>query len=124
VEVADQDRREVAERRRRGLWFPTPSAAFEWIWTGGRRYADWAAITPFTYGRWDAAGRAHQSKEESQRNNAAVPFYYADGALDPVTTRKAVAEFVKPVPLLAGEYDRISTQPGSSAVMSQPRSRL
>lgn len=81
-------------------------------------------ITPFTYGRWDAAGQAHQSKEESQRNNAAVPFYYADGALDPVTTRKAVAEFVKPVPLLAGEYDRISTQPGSSAVMSQPRSRL
>ena len=48
---------------------------------------------------------AHQSNEDSQRNNAAVPCYYADGALDPVTTRKAVAEFGKPVLLLAGEYD-------------------
>jgi proline iminopeptidase len=60
---------------------------------------------PFTYGRWDAAAQAHQSKEDSQRNNAAVPFCYADGALHPVTTRKAVAEFGKPVLLLAGEYD-------------------
>jgi proline iminopeptidase len=37
--------------------------------------------------------------------NAGVAFSYADGALDPVTTRKAVAEFGKPVLLLAGEYD-------------------
>ena len=34
-----------------------------------------------------------------------MPFYYADGALVPVTTRKTVAEFGKPVLLLAGEYD-------------------
>src|SRR5216683_1192921 len=52
VEITDQDRREVAERRRAQPWF-----------------------------------------------------YYADGVLDPVTTRKVVAEFGKPVLLLAGEYD-------------------
>ena len=34
-----------------------------------------------------------------------MPFYYADGALDPVTTRKTVAEFGKPELLLAGAYD-------------------
>jgi proline iminopeptidase len=34
-----------------------------------------------------------------------VPFCYADGALHPVTTRKAVAESGKPLLLLAGEYD-------------------
>ena len=49
-------------------------------------------------GRWDAAAQAHQSKEGSQRNNAAVPFCYSDGALDLVTTRKSVAKFRKPVP--------------------------
>ena len=60
---------------------------------------------PFTYGRWDAAAQAHQSKEDSRRNNDAVTFYYADGALDPVATRKAVAEFGTPVLLLADEDD-------------------
>jgi pimeloyl-ACP methyl ester carboxylesterase len=53
---------------------------------------------------WRAA-QAHQSKEDSQRDNAAAPCYYADGALDLATTRKTVAEFGKPVLLLAGEYD-------------------
>src|SRR5258707_5895792 len=49
--------------------------------------------------------QAHQPRKDSQRNNAAVPFYYPGGALDPVTTRNAVAEFGKPVLLFAGEYD-------------------
>jgi pimeloyl-ACP methyl ester carboxylesterase len=49
--------------------------------------------------------KAHQSKEDSQRDNDAVPFSYADGALEPVTIRKAVAGFGKPVLLLVGEYD-------------------
>ena len=49
--------------------------------------------------------QAHQPNEDSQRDNDAVPCYYADGALDPVITRKAVAEFGKPVLLLTGEYD-------------------
>jgi hypothetical protein len=71
-------------------------------WSGGYRLG---RHHPVTYGRWDAAAQAHQSKEDTQRNNAAVPFYYADGALDPVTTRKAVAEFGKPVLSLACEYD-------------------
>ncbi len=34
-----------------------------------------------------------------------MPFYYANGVLDAVTARKAVAEFGRPVLLLAGEYD-------------------
>jgi hypothetical protein len=103
--ITDQDRREVAGRRRAEPWFPDAFAAFERIWAGGPADAGWAAITPFTHGRWDAAAQAHQSTEDTQRNNAAVPFDYADGALDPVTTRKTVAEFGKPVLLLAGEYD-------------------
>lgn len=105
VEVTDQDRRSVAELRRAEPWFPNAFAAFERIWAGSPTAADWAAIAPFTYGRWDAAAQAHKSQEDSQRNNSAVPFYYADGALDPVATRKAIAEFDSPVLLLTGEYD-------------------
>jgi pimeloyl-ACP methyl ester carboxylesterase len=109
VEVTDQDRREVAERRRAEPWFPDAFAAFERIWAGGPADADWAAITPFTYGRWDAgrAGAPVPGGQPAQQRRGAVlqRLTNADGALDPVTTRKAVAEFGKPVLLLAGEYD-------------------
>jgi len=52
-----------------------------------------------------------------------VPFCYADGALDPVTTRKAVAEFGKPALLHAGEYDvgcRRGTPPSIPVSSSMP----
>ena len=32
------------------------------------------------------ATEVHQSKEDRQRNSGAVPFYYTEDALDPVTT--------------------------------------
>jgi pimeloyl-ACP methyl ester carboxylesterase len=103
--IADDDRREVAQQRRREPWFPVAFAAFERIWAGAPTDADWAAIAPFRYGRWDAAGQAHQALEASQRNAEAAAVYYADGALDPDTTRAALTNLRAPVLLLAGEYD-------------------
>jgi pimeloyl-ACP methyl ester carboxylesterase len=38
-------------------------------------------------------------------NVAAIPVYYADGALDPPATRAALGGFDAPVLLVAGEYD-------------------
>jgi pimeloyl-ACP methyl ester carboxylesterase len=105
LEVTDLDRREVAELRRGEAWFPDAFAAFERIWSGDATAADWTAITPFTYGRWDAAAQAHVAREASERNPDAAAAYYSAGALDPEATRASLARLRAPVLLVAGEYD-------------------
>ena len=72
---------------------------------GDATAADWTAITPFTYGRWDAVSQAHHAQEAAQKNADAAAFYYSDGALDPEATRSALARLTAPVLLVAGEYD-------------------
>ena len=57
LDITDADRRQVAEVRRGEAWFPDAFAAFERIWSGDATDTDWNAITPFTYGRWDAVSR-------------------------------------------------------------------
>jgi pimeloyl-ACP methyl ester carboxylesterase len=105
LDIADSDRREVAELRRGQAWFPDAFAAFERIWSGEAAVADWKAITPFTYGRWDAASKAHHAREASQKNADAAAVYYSAGALDPAATRSALARLRERVLLIAGEYD-------------------
>ncbi|MGH3881257.1 MAG: alpha/beta fold hydrolase [Actinophytocola sp.] len=105
IEVTDQDRREVAESRRGESWFPDAFAGFERIWSGEPTDADWAAIAPFSYGRWDVAARANVAREASELNVDAARAYYSDGALDPPATRAALADLAAPVLLVAGEYD-------------------
>jgi pimeloyl-ACP methyl ester carboxylesterase len=105
LEIADLDRREVAELRRGEAWFPEAFAAFERIWSGDATAADWDAIAPFTYGRWDAAARADLAREASQKNADAAAVYYSAGALDPVATRASLARLGAPVLLVAGDYD-------------------
>jgi hypothetical protein len=91
LEVTDLDRRQVAERRRGESWFPDAFAALERIWSGKATAADWAAIAPFTYGRWDAIAQAHLALEASQTNGEAAAVYYSAGALDPEATSAALA---------------------------------
>jgi pimeloyl-ACP methyl ester carboxylesterase len=105
LEVTDLDRRQVAELRRGEAWFPDAFAAFERIWSGDATAADWTAIAPFTYGRWDAAAQAHRAREASQTNADAAAVYYAAGALDPAAIRTSLARLRAPVLLVAGEYD-------------------
>jgi pimeloyl-ACP methyl ester carboxylesterase len=105
LEVTDLDRRQVAELRRGEAWFPEAFAALERIWSGGATDADWKAIAPFTYGRWDAVAQAHLAREASQRNADAAAVYYSAGALDPETTRTSLALVGAPVLVAAGEYD-------------------
>jgi pimeloyl-ACP methyl ester carboxylesterase len=103
--IADSDRREVAELRRGYAWFQGAFAAFERIWSGDATVADWNAITPFTYGRWDATSKAHHAREASQKNAEAAAVYYSAGALDPASTRSALARLRARVLLITGEYD-------------------
>ncbi|MFC4058061.1 alpha/beta fold hydrolase [Planomonospora corallina] len=105
LEITDPDRREVAELRRGEPWFPDAFAAFERIWSDRATAADWEAITPFTYGRWDAAGQAHAALETDQRNADAASVYYSAGAFDPRAVRSALARLPARVLLVAGEYD-------------------
>jgi pimeloyl-ACP methyl ester carboxylesterase len=105
LEITDQDRRQVAELRRGEAWFPDAFAAFERIWSGDATAANWTAIAPFTYGRWDAVARDHSALEASQKNVEAAAVYYSAGALDPAATSASLARLRVPVLLVAGEYD-------------------
>ena len=105
IEIEDADRREVAELRRGEPWFADAFAAFERIWSGESTPADWEAISPFMYGRWDADTRAAVETRPGQRNEEAAAVYYAEGALDPPAVRSAIASLPARVLLLAGEYD-------------------
>ena len=105
LQIADQDRREVVERRREEPWFPDAFAAFERIWSGEANAEDWKAIVPFTYGSWDAAAQAQVAREPDQQNPEAAAVYYSAGAIDPDATRAALASLSAPVLLVAGEYD-------------------
>jgi pimeloyl-ACP methyl ester carboxylesterase len=97
--------RQVAERRRGEAWFPDAFAALQRIWSGDATAADWTAIAPFTYGRWDAVAQAHLAQEASQTNADAAAAYYSAGALDPEATSASLARLRAPVLLVAGEYD-------------------
>jgi len=105
LEITDLDRRQVAERRRGEAWFPDAFAALERIWSGDATAADWTAIAPFTYGRWDAVSQAHLAREASQKNAEAAAVYYSAGAIDPEATRTSLARLRAPVLVVAGEYD-------------------
>ena len=105
LEVSDLDRRRVAELRRGEPWYPEAAAALGRIGSGEATDADWEAITPFTYGRWDAAAQANHAREATLKNAEAAAAWYAPGALDPDATRAALAGLQAAVLLLAGGYD-------------------
>ncbi|WP_232072652.1 alpha/beta fold hydrolase [Phytohabitans flavus] len=105
LDIADADRREVAESRRGEDWFPEAFTAFERIWAGQATAAEWGAIAPFSYGRWDAVSQAANAREASLTNGDAAAVYYSAGAIDPAAVRAALAGLGASVLLVAGEYD-------------------
>lgn len=105
IAATAEARREVIHRRQDEPWFGQVSAAFETIAAGRGTEDDWEAIVPFTYGRWDAAARAHYADMNQRRSTEAAAAFGADGAYDPDATRAALAGFGAPVLVLAGELD-------------------
>ncbi|MFG1704213.1 alpha/beta fold hydrolase [Nonomuraea sp. M3C6] len=105
IEITGQTRREVARLRTDEPWFPGAYAALETVTAGKGTDGDWAAIAPFSYGRWDAVAQAHHAAEDKQRNWEAAAAFGAEGAFTPDVTRAALATFGAPVLLLAGEGD-------------------
>ena len=98
-------RHEIVQLRRGESWFPDAAAAFARIDAGTGTGADWLAMAPFFYGRWDATAEAHAAADEEQTNEKAAGVFAAAGAFDPAATRAGLAAFGSPVLVLAGGVD-------------------
>jgi pimeloyl-ACP methyl ester carboxylesterase len=115
IEITGEDRRAAARARQGEPWFGPAYAALEAITSGRGGEAEWEAIAPFAYGRWDDAARAHKAAEARQRNDAAAAAFVADGAFEPEATRKGLAAFDRPVLLVTGEADISAPPPAMTA---------
>ncbi|MFH8568580.1 alpha/beta fold hydrolase [Streptomyces sp. NPDC017993] len=105
VDFTEEHRREAAALRTAAPWFPAAHAAYERVWAGSESDADWDAIAPFFYGRWDAAAQAHAASDVAQSNAEAADHYASAGAFDPAAARAALADWDARVLILAGEVD-------------------
>lgn len=105
VEISDEARSEVARSRAAEPWYADAAAALDRIQSGAPDEADWAAITPFTYGRWDDEAAAYDAEMDAARNPVAAQEFGADGAFEPEATRAALAALDIPVLVLAGSVD-------------------
>lgn len=85
-------------------------AAVDRVQTGSGTKDDWAAIVPFTFGRWDAAAQVLQAGQDEQVNAEAAGIYAGPGAFDPAATLAALGTLDSPVLLLAGQVD-LNTPP-------------
>ncbi|MFE5793396.1 alpha/beta fold hydrolase [Streptomyces sp. NPDC056503] len=86
-------------------WYPEARAALDGIGPETPLPQVYDIAVPFSYGRWDAAARAHAADgARATRWEAAVAFH-GDGAYDPAATRRAVGALTAPVLVVGGEYD-------------------
>jgi pimeloyl-ACP methyl ester carboxylesterase len=105
VDFTEEHRREAAALRTAEPWFGAAHDAYETVWAGSATDADWDAIAPFFYGRWDAAAQAHAASEVEQSNTEAADIYASSGAFDPAAARAAIAALDARVLVLTGEVD-------------------
>jgi proline iminopeptidase len=105
IEVSAESRRQLLELRKGEPWYSAAAAAFEKIAAGHGQSADWEAVSPMAYGRWDAAAQVHYAAEAEQINGEALQIFNSDGAFDPAATREGLTKVDAPVLLLAGELD-------------------
>lgn len=105
VDFTEEHRREAAALRKGEPWFADANESYERIWAGSGTDADWDAVAPFFYGRWDTAAQAHAASDVEQSNEEAAELYASPAAFDPAGARAVVAGWDARVLLLAGELD-------------------
>jgi pimeloyl-ACP methyl ester carboxylesterase len=125
VDFTEEHRREAAALRTAEPWFGTAHEAYEAVWAGSATDADWDAVAPFFYGRWDTAAQAHAASEVEQSNAGAADIYASSGVFDAAATRTAIAALDARVLVLAGEVDG-GPLPRIAAVIAEmfPRAEL
>jgi pimeloyl-ACP methyl ester carboxylesterase len=112
VNREDDERATLAASRSHEPWYPEAAAAFDRVRDGSATETDWAAIDPFTYGRWDDDVRAYNEWMNGRRNPEAAEVY-AEG-YDPVSSVAALARLDVPAVVLGGEVD-LGNPPGLMA---------
>jgi pimeloyl-ACP methyl ester carboxylesterase len=105
VDFTVEHRREAAALRTAEPWYAAAHEAYERVLAGSATDADWDAIDPFFYGRWDSAAQAHAASVVEQSNAEAADLYASPGAFDPAAARVTIAELDARVLILAGELD-------------------
>lgn len=105
IMVSGEVRRAAAQLRSDEPWFPAAFAALERITADEGADDDWEAITPFSYGRWDASAQSHDAAGSQHVHEEAAGIFASEGAFDPPTTRAALRAHPRPVLLLFGEVD-------------------
>ncbi|WP_189192489.1 alpha/beta fold hydrolase [Streptomyces albiflavescens] len=118
ITITADVRRATALLRRDEPWFPAAFAALEAIVAGEATADSFQAVAPFWYGRWDETARAHRAAEDGHKNMEAAAVYGSEGAFAPETTRAALARFVSPVLVLAGEVD-LNSPPSAVAELAE-----
>jgi proline iminopeptidase len=103
IEMTAERRRQVLARRKDEPWYQQVSAAFEAIQTG--EGADWAALDPMSYARWDAEAQAQQALEDSLANYEALGVFNSPESFDPPATRAGLAKVEAPALVVAGALD-------------------
>ena len=105
IDISGEARSAVAAGRAGEPWYAAAAAALGRAQAGTATDADWAAITPLTYGRWDDEVAAYDARMEADRNLEATRLFASDGAFDPAATRAALATLAVPVLVVAGGVD-------------------
>ncbi|WP_326836100.1 alpha/beta hydrolase [Amycolatopsis rhabdoformis] len=117
LQLTSDGRRQAIARRAGQPWYAAVATAYDAVAAGRATSADWAALAPLYYGRWDDTAKAHHATESAQRHARAARGYNAAGAFDPPRTRTALAAVTAPVLVLAGEHDWI-TPPDVATAMA------
>ncbi|MBY8877081.1 alpha/beta fold hydrolase [Actinacidiphila acidipaludis] len=105
IDFTPDHRREAAALRVCEPWYPAAAVALEKSFAGTASDADWDAMIPLFYGRWDAAAQAHSAADVVESNEEAGDRYASAGAFEPAAARRAVAGLTAPVLFYAGELD-------------------
>ncbi|MEU3605125.1 alpha/beta hydrolase [Streptomyces sp. NPDC035033] len=117
LDTSGEERLAAARRpwREEEPWFPEAYAALEELAAGRGTAETFGKVAPFFHGTWDAAARERHAAAQRERNGEAAAVYGGEGAFDPAAARAALAEFGRPVLVVAGEGDANTPVPTARA---------
>ncbi|MCX5392358.1 alpha/beta fold hydrolase [Streptomyces sp. NBC_00094] len=115
IDTTGEERLAAARLRSEEPWFGPAYAALEELAAGRGSAETFKAVQPFFHGTWDEAAQARNADMVLQRNGEAAGVYGSEGAFRPEATRAALAEFGRPVLVVAGEGDANTPVPTATA---------
>ncbi|MFD7321780.1 alpha/beta fold hydrolase [Streptomyces sp. NPDC059875] len=105
IEITDEEWDKAGEVFADQPWYAEARAGLATIGPDTPMARVMEIASPFAYGTWDEAARAHAAAGTEEVHWDAAAAYYAAGAFDPEATRAALTGLAAPVLILAGEYD-------------------